>query len=1179
MNIKYLLVVLFVGLSFNIVMANGIMFLGSDDKYSFWKVPVSSYFTSSGYQVTGVEIKCGVDDHFTSVTDSGVFSNLYATKVNSFLCYFLREGFDTISHEYFIQNNKIMGDSYLNINEQLSRSSDAATHKVTVNVDGAALSCSGLGCKSCSGNTCIVYEGDPFTLTAKKEGYVTATYESNGISEDESISPLLVPTVKVMLNPDPATGEIDVDGNKWVDVDGSSTYEIPLVPGKRYTISYVDHTGKYSFASATFSPSSEKQTQITLGISEMIYDLDVSVLDATDSHALTNAEVKATYDGAEHSCTLNNGVYHCTIPKDATEFSISASAEGYVISVLSLELAGPPQPVTILLRPAYDLDISVLDSVDSHALTNAEVKATYDGAEHSCTLSEGTYHCIIPHATDFSISASAEGYVTGTLNPPQLTSQPQPGTSIPLDRSLAVHIESLGYGAVDSGKIIVNNSDNTKTLASVDLDGSSTDYSFAISPQEVNVYFEGGEDFESLQDKVQVGSDSQASVNFAPVKTWHTDISVTSPAGPVSDYSLMTDSGECYDAYCVLKPDATKVTVMKSGYVTTDYDVPSGNNGSPISIEINTTLAVNVTDQNDLPADGMVKVLKGEEVIAEGDINDGIAWIPVDPDEGELVARLFSSNYITNTTTFSGLSSSSTSYVSLKTQVMSSLSVDVEDYYTNNSLDDYSISFKEGDKEWCAESPCKFDTPNPPEKVNISISRQGYDSKEVKNVNVNEGEIKIKIKPQVVAFFDTQVNVTVIDPEDDYEILRVESTDNGVASLPVDDNILFLLNATAADYKPLVLGPYNSTVDREIGSPEEPLEMVPLHIKSKEYGPVVTGFNYSVKDGNVTFVINASDEGRGNDIIDACYLTLDDTGFWYKMNSSYDSYIINASADVGTLSGEHNVIIYCHDANNGDGPEKKEEISIGEGKKEEEQEESKQEETEVSPTLKLAELKNKYDFIVKAGLDTPEIREAMAQAEEKIGTDEAEDAIKNAEKELPLIKLNGGGEVMTYSGNKEDIAYRIALREDQPYTKQELKSLVRVPVFQKTVRKYLLNGEPKSVVTLKIISNKDNPYAIVADFNPGKSGATHSISVKDGSISYFKGLHKGENVFEYVIDGNVERTPEPVVFDMKPISGAGRVFKQVTGFAVGVPGFEVPVIYIGAGVVILLLVLKFLIRI
>jgi hypothetical protein len=88
----------------------------------------------------------------------------------------------------------------------------------------------------------------------------------------------------------------------------------------------------------------------------------------------------------------------------------------------------------------------------------------------------------------------------------------------------------------------------------------------------------------------------------------------------------------------------------------------------------------------------------------------------------------------------------------------------------------------------------------------------------------------------------------------------------------------------------------------------------------------------------------------------------------------------------------------------------------------------------------------------------------------------------------------------------------IATRENQPYTLSELESTLEQPVFTKTASSYLVNGEQKTIITLTIYSQKNNPDAIIADINPGASNVENSFTTSEGTITYFKGLTIGNNV-------------------------------------------------------------------
>jgi len=225
------------------------------------------------------------------------------------------------------------------------------------------------------------------------------------------------------------------------------------------------------------------------------------------------------------------------------------------------------------------------------------------------------------------------------------------------------------------------------------------------------------------------------------------------------------------------------------------------------------------------------------------------------------------------------------------------------------------------------------------------------------------------------------------------------------------------------------------------------------------------------------------------------------------------------------------------------------------------------------------ELMAKYALLAKTGLVTPEVKNALVNAENKINTPEAESAITLAENEMPLVSLMGSSNVITTkSKSPESVAKLIANRENQPYSVSELKGNLETVIFTKTAMKYMLNNEPKTVITLKVFSREANPDAFIADINPSSSSGRDTITTSDGVITYFMGLDAGENVFEYVVNGDVSNTAEPVVFTMKELSSAEKTIKGITGFSISIPGlFDVPIVYVGIGIVGLIFILKILI--
>ncbi len=987
-------------------------------------------------------------------------------------------------------------------------------------ITDATISISGAS-GTCTGNTCTVNYGESFTITANHNGYIIKEYTSTGITSDTTITLTLTPTLKITLNTIPLRGDLTIDGTT-ITSDGTGTYEIAATDGD-HTINYNDNTGRYTTTPITINidhNTMTSQEEVTLNINEVIYDETIDILDLNDNDA-----------------PINN-------------------------------------------------------------LEGMTVKAAYDGIEHDCTYDGNTYHCSIPHATDYDIIATSPGYVTNNLNPQSQLTTLTPLPPIELERTLKIELSSETK-PVNAGIIIINNSDNTQTITTKTIENTNTEteFYFNITPQVINAYYEDGEEYTNKeQEGVTINNNAQTIITLNSDKTYHTDIIINTPIGIINEATITTDDGTCYTNYCILKNTATTITASKTGYITNTTSIPDNNNGSPITITLNQTLKANITDQNNEPvSNGVITILKGDNEIATASINNGIAWVPVNPEENneDLTMKIESDNYITNTTTINAgvIDGLTTKTINFKTKTMTSLLLIINDYYTQEEITDYTIRVWDNDNEYCTSNPCNFDMITPPSTVNITINKQGYEEENITNQETGVGTIATTMKPQVAVFFNTKFNATIINTKgtastaDDEIIIIKESTDNGNMSLPLDKDVEFIMTINATGYQEKTLGPYNSSINRLIGSEDNPEELIPLN--SIELAPIITSTKYEptnpTTSDNITITINASDEGRGNNIITACYLMKDNSHLWSLMNSTYDDYNITATMELANMtSGEHTITMFCHDDTNGDGENKEFIINIEDNTitpiqpAEEEEEETEEETpTETPITIKLSELKSKYEFIVKAGLNNPEITKAITTAEENTTTEN----LINAEKTLPLITLEGGGVVKTIKTNKtEDIINKIITREDQPYSVNELEQTIKEPIFQKTAKHYTLNGENKTVITLKIISNKDNPNAIIADYNPGKSNAENTIETSEGSITYFKGLNKGENVFEYVIDNDVKTTTKPIQFEMKELSGAEKTIKGITGFTIGIPGIiEVPAVYLGAGISLLLIIIKFLI--
>jgi len=990
---------------------------------------------------------------------------------------------------------------------------------------------------STGNNTCNIPSSTPFNITVNLAGYVNLLYEdADGISQDSQTTADLMRTLRINLSSViPTRGNITTisnvsptyELNYSIEENYNSTgwYYIPIDPaGNNYTINYTDFTGRYVIQDngSPFNASPINQLTATLNISEVTYQLDINLTDDNNNNTM---------------------------------------------------------------------------------IPDGSVNATYDGSEFVCQYSANIYWCSIPHNTLFNIKGSKDGYVTKNLygSDQIITSTPSPGTRLDLQQTLKIVIEDDDGQAINEGSIVINNSDNTQTLFTTDLTGNNAfDFYYNLSAgQQFNAYYINVSTnfnyYEALSQSIANPPVNQKVVNLGPVRVWATPINVTSPEGAVSNYNVTIDN-TVYPNLALITLDRTKhdISASKIGHTISSITINDGsaNNGSPVNLVINKTLWVNVSDENHNQTIGEVAIFNylGSEINRVTLVN-GSAWVPVDPvqNANPLTLAFESDTYvdINQIIPASTINTQSTHYINLATELSRILTIKAEDYFTNEELTEFNVIVWNNDTTYCTTSLCEFNAFGEVNTTNVTISKPGYFNRTIVDQPTTAGTFTIQITPRAVVYLSTEANITIVDTKmtasilDDEDLMNVSTNSNGVAALPLEEDIEFLLRIWAVDYANKTIGPYTTTDEvLIIGGSSNQIEIESFNVTITGV-PVITSVSYvpqePISTDNINITVNATDVHGGFDIIDACELRIDTDSLWEPMIGDFDNYTITATKEIRTLSNAiHTIRASCHDSD-GWSEEYVLSINVGNVTIPEDTNDTDTNETFNVTTpiaVRIAELKSKYALLVKSGLNTEEIAAAMKSVDENINTHGIEEALTLAESLFPLMTLQGGGTVKTITNNNaEYIARLIAIREDQPYTLTELKNSIEQAIYRKIGKGYLLNGEDKTVITLSIFSTKDNPDAIIADFNPGTSSAQNTIEYNEGMISYFKGLKTGENVFEYVIDSEVGETIEPIVFTMKELSGSDKVVKGVTGFGVGIPGvFEVPVIYLGAGAGVIALV-------
>ncbi len=512
-----------------------------------------------------------------------------------------------------------------------------------------------------------------------------------------------------------------------------------------------------------------------------------------------------------------------------------------------------------------------------------------------------------------------------------------------------------------------------------------------------------------------------------------------------------------------------------------------------------------------------------------------------------------------------------------------SLEVKAEDYYTHNELSGFNVKAWAGSSIYSTSNPLVLNSKFVPDKVNITVSLNGYFSETITDYPINSESVAVSLKPRAVAYFNHPVNVSIINTkktqstlDDEVLFINLSSNSDGVVSIPVPDNTEFLINVTDPLYKNIVLGPFTAVGETKfIGSESDRINLELSHNLNPSKAPVVESIVFNPSSPSVSDVINvsisASDVNGGNDDITACYLRIDDSLQEHLMNGNYGSSIINAYLLIGPLtSGSHSVSVYCKDDVNGFGLRRESQIVIGSSDSDNndnsDNNESNNDSESINSIEKLRELTTKYELLAKSGLVNDELTQLFINASDN-PTEDNLNLLNNA---IPLMTINGTIDLSSVESDSISIARAVTTILGKSYSDNVLSSIISKPSFKRSAYRFTLNGVNKTIITLRVYSDVDNHDAVIADFVPAKSLAPNSITFNDGSITYFKGVRSGYNVFEYVVDGWFDEASDPILIDLGN-NGFTSIWNSITGFSVS--GFSIIGLIIG-----LLLIVLFLFR-
>ncbi len=1090
----------------------GVIDVSTRDMYSYVLVPKQTHFTGSSPVGSTISVTCTETVHYlfstyeittASVTGSsdGDYDIVVNTKDIGDEC-IVTSLMNGMSQSVTLTHSSIKNDYY-------SVSHDFFTNFVLITLPSGftgTINYDDESSNSCSSNVCAVNKNKNGVINYHDGNGNTGSYSFNGVNSDLTLS----------------SASVDING--YAPINSEITANCGNTQLTAETGDSVDFSIKsvilYSGDEPTECILSLNDDEVTAGLtsSNVVFPITVSVSVVDENNQPVTSTISVSQSDYDASCKSGS----CSV-KPGSTFTLSITSGSASFSKdYSFNSDG-----SITLN-YYNVNINGVSNAGA-TITGCGLSAIA-GSDGSFVMSGSFISESMTNYCDLTVNAN--GYER-TLNSVSLS---------------ASNIDARAYLTI-SGAISVDIGSLTSIeFSGADCSQSNLNYNCIVGYGssgsiiiKSDAYDDAIIDFTNIVDDLT----SDVSLNRKRVS-----INVIVNSDDNASPQLSIDSGSCTGSSCSayyglpfnLQVIVGSASTTYSDSLTADttitlYHYNINIHGSTISGATITGCGLSATANSD-----------GEFSLT------GDYLSPISSDGCELTASLTGYDSFTTHSSFINDSADMPLYM------IYSLEVKAEDYYTHNELSGFTVKAWTDSTIYSTSNPLVLNSKFVPDKINITVSLNGYFSETITDYSINSESVAVSLKPRAVAYFNHPVNISVINTkktqsilDDELLFVNLSSNSDGVVSIPVPDNTEFLINVTDPLYKNIVLGPFTAVGETKfIGSPSDRINLELSHDLNPSKAPVVDSIVFNPSSPSVSDVINvsisASDVNGGNDDITACYLRIDDSLQEYLMSGDYGSSIINAYLLIGPLtSGSHSVSVYCKDDVNGFGLRRESQVIVGASDSGNNNDDNESSENEsVNSIEELSELTTKYELLAKSGLVNDELTQLFIKASDN-PTDSNLNLLNNA---LPLMTINGTIDLSSVESDSISIARAVTTILGESYSDNVLSSIISKPLFKRSAYRFTLNGVNKTIITLRVYSDVDNPDAVIADFVPAKSLAPNSIAFSDGSITYFRGVRSGYNVFEYVVDGWFDEASDPILIDLSSANGFMGVWNSITGFSV-----------------------------
>jgi len=445
----------------------------------------------------------------------------------------------------------------------------------------------------------------------------------------------------------------------------------------------------------------------------------------------------------------------------------------------------PLQGVTVTQTCNYNDGEESIKSVETGADGRYEITDTF----YVRNAYLGQEDCILTY--------SKQGYVT----PEPYNPAPGEHTGINVDKfldpNLKVHLtdDNGTPEAVTMGMIVINNSDNTETLAQESVGGGIFDFYFGIDPQDVIIYYLDTSFYTNESRIASVNGVNQTEVNITTNVTWSTPINafVMNNGSPITPDLIESNDIICHPTYCLATRNQVDITVKKQGYVSNTTAIPANNNGNPVNVWLNTTLRLKLVDDNGTPEpvkQGIIRINDSSNTatVFEKDLsgnNEMYHYIPIAPGDYYI-------HYIRGGNYSPVIASSLTTITDSQQMQKEMVAPFAWEYIVNaydenaNKLSDYNVVFN--DTVFCEQGLCYV----PKHSYVFNVTKAGYvtnTSGYVPEIGSRGSEFNATLNATLHMYvIDTENNTVdgMLNVTKNGQELLSANVSSGYAYLPVD---------------------------------------------------------------------------------------------------------------------------------------------------------------------------------------------------------------------------------------------------------------------------------------------------------------------------------------------------------------------------------------------------------